>query len=115
MLRQELDAQRYTNVYLFTKYVRDCDIEDVEFEIQEQRNILSNGGNHLYTHEQIRDMIYSYHWRKNILIDEGYIQDSNGTAQYGIDAAMPKPQGKTTDKVQAIATRMYYQEYMMNT
>ena len=34
VLRQELDAQRYTNVYLFTKYVRDCDIEDVEFEIQ---------------------------------------------------------------------------------
>lgn len=74
---------------------------------KERRNILSNGGNHLYTHEQIRDMIYSYHWRKNILIDEGYIQDSNGTAQYGIDAAMPKPQGKTTDKVQAIATRNY--------
>lgn len=23
VLRQELDAQRYTNVYLFTKYVRD--------------------------------------------------------------------------------------------
>lgn len=34
VLRQELDAQRYTNVYLFTKYVRDRDIEDVEFEIQ---------------------------------------------------------------------------------
>lgn len=34
VLRQELDAQRYTNVYLFTKYVRDCDIEDVEFEIE---------------------------------------------------------------------------------
>ncbi|MGX0244542.1 DUF1514 family protein [Staphylococcus hominis] len=33
-LRQELDAQRYMNVYLFTKYVRDCDIEDVEFEIE---------------------------------------------------------------------------------
>nr|WLJ25874.1 MAG: protein of unknown function (DUF1514) [Staphylococcus phage HS12] len=34
VLRQELDAQRYTNVYLFTKYVRDRDIEDVEFEIE---------------------------------------------------------------------------------
>lgn len=34
VLRQELDAQRYTNVYLFTKYVRDYDIEDVEFEIE---------------------------------------------------------------------------------
>ena len=34
VLRQELDAQRYTNGYLFTKNVRDCDIEDVEFEIQ---------------------------------------------------------------------------------
>ena len=34
ILRNELDAQRYTNVYLFTKYVRNCDIEDVEFEIE---------------------------------------------------------------------------------
>ena len=34
VLRQDLDAQRYTNVYLFTKYVRDYNIEDVEFEIQ---------------------------------------------------------------------------------
>ena len=32
VLRQELDAQRYTNVYLFTKYVRNCDIEDIERE-----------------------------------------------------------------------------------
>lgn len=34
VLRQELDAQRYTNVYLFTKYVRNCDIEDIEREIE---------------------------------------------------------------------------------
>lgn len=61
----------------------------------------------MYTTEEIKDMIYSYHWRKNILIDEGYVIDSNGIAQYGIEATMPKPQGKTTDKVQSIATRNY--------
>ncbi|MDY4023228.1 DUF1514 family protein [Staphylococcus borealis] len=34
VLRQELDALKYTNVYLFSKFVRESDIEDVEFEIQ---------------------------------------------------------------------------------
>ncbi|MDS3836310.1 DUF1514 family protein [Staphylococcus hominis] len=34
VLRQELDAQRYTNVYLFTKYVRDCDMDNIKQEIQ---------------------------------------------------------------------------------
>ena len=34
VLRQELDAQRYTNVYLFTKYVRECDADDIKHEIE---------------------------------------------------------------------------------
>jgi len=34
VLRQELDAQRYTNVYLFTKYVRDCDMDNIKQEIE---------------------------------------------------------------------------------
>lgn len=37
VLRQELDAQRYTNVYLFTKYVRDCDMDNIKQEIQRMK------------------------------------------------------------------------------
>lgn len=29
VLRQELDALKYTNVYLFSKFVRESDIEDI--------------------------------------------------------------------------------------
>lgn len=34
VLRQELDALKYTNVYLFSKFVRESDIEDIEREIE---------------------------------------------------------------------------------
>lgn len=34
VLRQELDAPKYTNVYLFSKFVRESDIEDIEREIE---------------------------------------------------------------------------------
>lgn len=59
----------------------------------------------MYNEAQIKDMIFSYRWRKNILLDEGYSNDSNGIAQYGIESTLPKAQGVNTDKVQSIATR----------
>lgn len=59
----------------------------------------------MYTADDIKDMIHSYNWRKNRLIDEGYISDSNGTAQYGIESTMPKAQGNTSDKVLNIVSR----------
>ncbi|WP_436880677.1 DUF1514 family protein [Staphylococcus haemolyticus] len=34
MLRNELDALKYTNVYLFSNFVRESDIEDIEREIE---------------------------------------------------------------------------------
>ncbi|OFM39940.1 DUF1514 family protein [Staphylococcus sp. HMSC076B11] len=34
VLRQELDALKYTNVYLFSKFVRESDIEDIERDIE---------------------------------------------------------------------------------
>lgn len=34
MLRNELDALKYTNIYLFSKFVRESDIEDIEREIE---------------------------------------------------------------------------------
>lgn len=59
----------------------------------------------MYSREEIEEMIYSYRWRKNVLIDEGYIDDSNGVSQYGLEAALPKPQNTNSDKVQTIAMR----------
>ncbi|MCI2955627.1 DUF1514 family protein [Staphylococcus caprae] len=34
MLRNELDALKYTNVYLFSKFVRESDIENIERDIE---------------------------------------------------------------------------------
>ncbi|PNZ31280.1 putative exported phage protein [Staphylococcus petrasii] len=34
VLRNELDALKYTNIYLFSKFVREGDIEDIEREIE---------------------------------------------------------------------------------
>lgn len=59
----------------------------------------------MYTADDIKDMIHSYNWRKNRLIDEGYISDSNSIAQYGIESTMPKAQGNTSDKVLNIVSR----------
>ncbi|EGQ1615971.1 hypothetical protein ACB385_001171 [Staphylococcus pseudintermedius] len=59
----------------------------------------------MYTADDIKDMIFSYNWRKNRLIDEGYILDSNSIAQYGMESNMPKAQGDTSDKVLNVVTR----------
>lgn len=59
----------------------------------------------MYTADDIKDMIHSYNWRKNRLIDEGYISDSNSIAQYGIESTVPKAQGNTSDKVLNIVSR----------
>ena len=39
VLRQELDALKYTNVYLFSKFVRENDIEDIEREIESEETV----------------------------------------------------------------------------
>ncbi|PTE74121.1 DUF1514 domain-containing protein [Staphylococcus devriesei] len=39
MLRNELDALKYTNVYLFSKFIRETDIEDIEREIERARKV----------------------------------------------------------------------------
>ncbi|MDN6750867.1 MAG: hypothetical protein L0L95_11495, partial [Staphylococcus equorum] len=59
----------------------------------------------MYNADQIEEMIYEYHWRKNVLLEEGYELDSNSTAQYGVESTMPKAQGGTSDKVLDIVTR----------
>ena len=39
VLRQELDALKYTNVYLFSKFVRENDIEDIERERESEETV----------------------------------------------------------------------------
>lgn len=66
---------------------------------KEQRNILSNGGNHLYTREEVKEMIYNYKWMNNIITSQIYDVDSTSVAQYGIESVMPKAKGQAGDKV----------------
>lgn len=66
---------------------------------KERRNSLSNGGNHLYTREEVKEMIYNYKWMNNIITSQIYDVDSTSVAQYGIESVMPKAKGQAGDKV----------------
>ncbi|MDW4303868.1 hypothetical protein QI067_03430 [Staphylococcus saprophyticus] len=53
----------------------------------------------MYSESEVRQLITGYHWRVNLLEHKVYEYDSTSTGQYGIEAAMPKGQGQTGDKV----------------
>ena len=53
----------------------------------------------MYTREEVRNMIDNYKWMRNIIEAQVYDADSTSTAQYGIEAVMPKAKGGTGDKV----------------
>ena len=53
----------------------------------------------MYSESEVRQLITGYHWRVNLLKHKVYEYDSTSTGQYGIEAAMPKGQGQTGDKV----------------
>ncbi|WP_426457027.1 hypothetical protein [Staphylococcus cohnii] len=53
----------------------------------------------MYNESEVRQLITGYHWRVNLLEHKVYEYDSTSTGQYGIEAAMPKGQGQTGDKV----------------
>lgn len=53
----------------------------------------------MYSELEVRQLITGYHWRVNLLEHKVYEYDSTSTGQYGIEAAMPKGQGQTGDKV----------------
>ena len=66
---------------------------------KERKNSLSNGGNHLYTRDEVKGMINDYKWMRNIIESQVYDADSTSIAQYGIESVMPKAKGGTGDKV----------------
>ena len=66
---------------------------------KEQRNSLSNGGNHLYTPTEVKQLIMDYHWMRRLIDHQVYEYDSTSIGQYGIESAMPKAKGGTGDKV----------------
>lgn len=53
----------------------------------------------MYTRDEVRNMIDNYKWMHNIIEAQVYDADSTSTAQYGIEAVMPKAKGGTGDKV----------------
>lgn len=53
----------------------------------------------MYSESEVRQLITGYHWRVNLLEHKVYEYDSTSTGKYGIEAAMPKGQGQTGDKV----------------
>lgn len=53
----------------------------------------------MYTPQEIRQMLKDYPWMLTAIESDLLSNDSMSTAQYGIQAAMPKGQGQTGDKV----------------
>ncbi|PTI39057.1 hypothetical protein BU055_02030 [Staphylococcus succinus] len=53
----------------------------------------------MYTPSEVKQLITDYHWMRRLIDHQVYEYDSASTAQYGIEAAMPKGQGGTGDKV----------------
>lgn len=64
-----------------------------------QKRNVSNGGNTLYTPTEVKQLITDYHWMRRLIDHQVYEYDSTSIGQYGIEAAMPKAQGTTGDKV----------------
>lgn len=53
----------------------------------------------MFTPTEVKQIITDYHWMKRLIDSQVYEYDSTSTGQYGIEAAMPKGQGGTGDKV----------------
>ncbi|MGP0637761.1 hypothetical protein ACTRV7_04975 [Staphylococcus xylosus] len=53
----------------------------------------------MYTPTEVKQLITDYHWMRRLIDHQVYEYDSTSTGQYGIEAAMPKGQGGTGDKV----------------
>lgn len=53
----------------------------------------------MYTEIEIKDMMFDYHWMRNLVDEKVYEYDSTSIGQYGIESAMPKAQGTTGNKV----------------
>ena len=53
----------------------------------------------MYTPTEVKQLITDYHWMRRLIDHQVYEYDSTSTGQYGIEAAMPKAQGGTGDKV----------------
>lgn len=64
----------------------------------------------MYTQEDIKEMLNDYSWMLNAVESKILASDSTGTAQYGIEASMPKAQGQTSDKVSSIVLKTITQD-----
>lgn len=53
----------------------------------------------MYTPTEVKQLITDYHWMRRLIDHQVYEYDSTSIGHYGIEAAMPKAQGTTGDKV----------------
>ncbi|QPS98518.1 hypothetical protein I6G41_08325 [Staphylococcus equorum] len=53
----------------------------------------------MYTPSEVKQLITDYHWMVRLIDHQVYEYDSTSIGQYGIESAMPKAQGGTSDKV----------------
>lgn len=53
----------------------------------------------MYTPTEVKQLITDYHWMRRLIDHQVYEYDSTSIVQYGIESAMPKAQGGTSDKV----------------
>lgn len=53
----------------------------------------------MYTPTEVKQLITDYHWMRRLIDHQVYEYDSTSIGQYGIESAMPKSQGGTSDKV----------------
>ncbi|MDN0187744.1 hypothetical protein P6439_04990 [Staphylococcus arlettae] len=53
----------------------------------------------MYTPTEVKQLITDYHWMRRLIDHQVYEYDSTSIGQYGIESAMPKAQGGTSDKV----------------
>ncbi|WP_240740744.1 hypothetical protein [Macrococcoides bohemicum] len=62
---------------------------------------MSLNKNVMYTPNEIKHIIISYAWKKNLIDENIYAgdYDSTSVSQYGIESTMPQAQGETGDKV----------------
>ena len=53
----------------------------------------------MYTPTEVKQLITDYHCMRRLIDHQVYEYDSTSIGQYGIESAMPKAQGGTSDKV----------------
>lgn len=58
-----------------------------------------------YNKADIRRIIEEYHWKQRLIQSQVYETDSTAIGSYGVESAMPKGKGETSDRVASTVMR----------